>query len=233
MICFIDYRTTAKEKDLLNSLNLNIIEIPKCNDVYEAINGHVDIQINILDKKSKKIIINRNIDENFKKKLSDLNIKYIESENSLKETYPNNIFLNALILEDYFIHNLNFSDKNLLKYQSEKTLINVKQGYTKCSCLPVNNKAIITSDIGIYKALSKYGFDILLLPPGDIILKGLNYGFIGGCGGLINDETMAFFGNLEYYKYGYEVKAFLKKHNVNPIYLSDEKLHDRGSLFII
>ncbi|MDV4150633.1 hypothetical protein R0131_07270 [Clostridium sp. AL.422] len=233
MICFIDYRTTTREKEALNSLNLNIIEIPKCHTVYEAINGHADIQMNILDKKLKKIIINRNIDENFKKKLSDLNIKYIESENSLKETYPSNIFLNALILEDYFVHNLNYSDKNLLKYQTEKTLINVKQGYTKCSCLPVNNKALITSDIGIYKVLSKYGFDILLIPPGDIILKGLNYGFIGGSGGLINDETMAFFGNLKYYKYGYEVKAFLKKHNVNPIYLSDEKLHDRGSIFII
>ena len=233
MICFIDYRTTEKEKDLLNSLNLNIVEIPKCNDVYEAINGHVDIQLNILDKKSKKIIINRNIDENFKKKLSDLNITYIESEESLKSTYPNNIFLNALILEDYFIHNLAFSDKNLLKHQNDKTLINVKQGYTKCSCLPVNNKALITSDVGIHNTLSKYGFDILLIPPGDIILKGLNYGFIGGSGGLINDETMAFFGNLKYYKYGHEVKAFLKKHNVKPIYLSDEKLHDRGSLFVI
>lgn len=233
MICFIDYRTSKTERNILSSLNLKIIEIPKCPDVYEAINGHVDIQLNILDKKSKKVIINKNIDENFKKKLSDLNIQYIESKNMLKPSYPNNIFLNALILDKYLIHNLKFSDETLLIEEANKTLINVKQGYTKCSCLPITNNALITSDVGIYKTLSKYEFDILLLPPGDILLDGLNYGFIGGTGGLINKETIAFFGNLNQYKYGDEVKSFLKKHNVKPIYLSNNKLYDRGSLFVI
>ncbi|MDU5106245.1 DUF6873 family GME fold protein [Clostridium sp.] len=233
MICFIDYRATQREKDVLSSLNLKVIEIPKSNDVYTAINGHVDIQLNILDKKSKKVIINRNMDKNFKENLSKLNIQFVESEKYLESSYPNNIFLNALILDDYFVHNLKFTDKNLLNFQKNKTLINVKQGYTKCSCLPVSKNAIITNDTGIYKILSNYNFDILLLPAGDIILEGLDYGFIGGTGGLINDDTIAFFGNLEYYKYGNEVKAFLKKHNVTPIYLSNMKLHDRGSLFVL
>lgn len=233
MVCFIDYRTTKIEKDILSSLNLKIIEIPRCPNVYEAINGHVDIQLNILDKKSKKIIINKDIDENFKKKLADLNIEYIESKKELESDYPNNIFLNALILDDYFIHNLKFSDEKLLIDQSNKTLINVKQGYTKCSCLPITKNAIITSDVGIYKTLLKHGFDILLLPPGDIVLNGLNYGFIGGTGGLINEGTIAFFGSLDHYKYGNEVKSFLEKHKVKPIYLSDNKLNDRGSLFVI
>ena len=44
---------------------------------------------------------------------------------------------------------------------------------------------------------------------------------------------MAFYGNLNYYKYGLEVKAFLKKYNVEPIYLNNSKLYDRGSLFVI
>ncbi|WP_066892991.1 DUF6873 family GME fold protein [Clostridium nigeriense] len=233
MFCFVDYRTTLFEKEALNSLNLKIIEIPLCPDVYEAINGHVDIQLNVLDKKSKKIIINRNIDNSFKNNLKNLNISYSESKNSIKSNYPNNISLNALILDNYFIHNLKYTDENLLQSQKNKILINVKQGYTKCSCLPVSDKAIITSDIGIYKTLSTYGFDILLLPPGDIILKGLNYGFIGGTGGLISNDKMAFYGNLNYYKYGLEVKAFLKKYNVEPIYLNNSKLYDRGSLFVI
>ena len=233
MICFIDYRTTQIEKDSLSSLNLNIIEVPKSNDVYSAINGHVDIQLNILDKKSKKIIINRNMDETFKNKLLKSNIQYIESDKNLKTTYPNNIFLNALILDEYFIHNLKYTDNELLKYQANKTLINVKQGYTKCSCLPISDKALITSDAGIYKTLSKYNFDILLLPAGDIILEGLDYGFIGGTGGLITKDTIAFFGSLDLYKYGNEVKSFLKKHKVTPIYLSHTKLHDRGSLFVL
>lgn len=233
MVCFVDYRTTYPEKEKLSSFGLEIIEIPICNDLYEAINGHVDIQFNILDKKSKKVIINKNISKNFKNNLEDRGITYIESKNSLKDSYPNNIILNALILENYFIHNLKFTDENLLNDQKDKILINVKQGYTKCSCLPVSDKALITNDSGIYNSLCKYNFDILLLPPGDIILEGLNYGFIGGTGGLINNNTMAFFGDLNHYKYGNEVISFLSKYNVKPIYLKNSKLTDRGSLFVI
>jgi len=233
MVCFVDYRTTYPEKEKLSSFGLEIIEIPICNDLYEAINGHVDIQFNILDKKSKKVIINKNISKNFKNNLEDRGITYIESKNSLKDSYPNNIILNALILENYFIHNLKFTDENLLNDQKDKILINVKQGYTKCSCLPVSDRALITNDSGIYNSLCKYNFDILLLPPGDIILEGLNYGFIGGTGGLINNNTMAFFGDLNHYKYGNEVISFLSKYNVKPIYLKNSKLTDRGSLFVI
>ncbi|MCR1949683.1 hypothetical protein NSA50_01260 [Clostridium sp. DSM 100503] len=233
MICFVDYRITELEKKILKSLDLSILEIPKCNNLYKAIDGHVDIQLNILDKKSKKVIIHKDISKDFKEKLDFFNINYIESSSSLKNAYPDNIFLNALILEDHFVHNLKYTDKNLFSTQSSKNLINVKQGYTKCSCLPVSDKAFITSDIGIYNALKNHGFDILLLPPGDIILEGLDYGFIGGVGGLINKNLMAFYGSLDLYIYGDKVKSFLKKYGVSPIYLMNEKLHDRGSLLVL
>lgn len=233
MICFVDYRITELEKKILKSLDLSILEIPKCNNLYNAIDGHVDIQLNIIDKKSKKVIIHKDISKSFKEKLDFFNINYIESENSLKSSYPDNIFLNALILENHFVHNLKYTDKNLLLTQSNKTLINVKQGYTKCSCLPVNDNAFITSDVGIYNTLKNHNFDILLLPPGDIILEGLDYGFIGGVGGLINKDTMAFYGNLDLYIHGDKVKSFLKKYGVTPIYLMNEKLHDRGSLLVL
>ena len=49
---------------------------------------------------------------------------------------------------------------------------------------------------------------------------------------MIDNNTMAFFGNLDKYKYGTEVKKFLKKHNVEPVYLHDGGLIDRGSLLV-
>ena len=51
MICFVDYRTTDEECNNLHNLGLKIIKIPKAPALYDAINGHVDIQINILDEK--------------------------------------------------------------------------------------------------------------------------------------------------------------------------------------
>lgn len=233
MFCFVDYRISDFEKNNLEKLNLNVIKIPKCDSLYDAINGHVDIQVHILDKETKTILINKNMPYSFKKELLNLNINFIESYSSLKEKYPFNIGLNAFSFDNYFIHNLKYTDKNLLSFQEGKELINVKQGYTKCSCLPVSKNAFITNDKGLYKALSKYNFDILYLPPGDITLDGFDYGFIGGTGGLINDNTIAFFGHLDFYKYGDKVKEFLNKYNIKPLYLKNDKLSDRGSLFVI
>lgn len=233
MFCFIDYRTTDQEIKALENQGLTCISIPKCTSLYNAIDGHVDIQLAVLNKCKKEVIIHKNMDENFKNLLVSKNIIFQETACSLNSTYPDNVILNALILNNYFIHNLNFTDSNLLKTQNSKELIQVKQGYTKCSCLILNETALITSDSGIYKILSTKGFDILLLPPGDIELPGLDYGFIGGTGGMISENTMAFFGSLDYYLYGDLVKSFLSKYKIKPLYLKNSKLTDRGSLLTL
>lgn len=234
MHCFVDYRATTEELINLSKLNVNPILVPKCDEVYDAIDGHPDIQLNVLKNKGNpNIIVQKNISNNFKELLKSNNIEYIVSKNSLSNTYPNDIILNSLILENYFIHNLKFTDENLLKAQNLKTKINVSQGYTKCSILPVKDKALITSDKGIFETLKDYNFHILLLPPGDILLPSLNYGFIGGTGGMISDDKMAFFGDLDCYNWGEEVKKFLYKYDVSPIALKKGKLIDRGSLLTL
>ncbi|NOW84804.1 hypothetical protein B0H39_002685 [Clostridium beijerinckii] len=234
MHCFVDYRITKEELLSLSKLDLKPILVPKCNDVYDAINGHPDIQLNVLKNDSfNKIIIQRNISENFKEILKLNDINYIVSKNTLSNTYPNDIILNSLILENYFIHTLKYSDENLLNSQNSKIHIDVPQGYTKCSILPVREKALITSDKGIFNSLKNYDFDILLLPPGDILLPSLNYGFIGGVGGMISNNKMAFFGDLDSYTWGDQIKKFLFKYDILPIALRKGKLIDRGSLFTL
>lgn len=233
MFCFIDYRTSKEEINILKQVGFTCLSVPKYDKLYAAIDGHVDIQLSILNKCEKEVIIHKNMDKNFKNLLVSNGIIFHETACSLNSTYPHNVILNALILKNHFIHNLKFTDPTLINLQSFKKLINVKQGYTKCSCLPVNENAIITSDCDINKKLLIEGFDVLLIPPGDILLQGLDYGFIGGAGGMISDNTMAFFGNLDHYLYGEAVKSFLSKYNVTPLYLKNDKLTDRGSLLIL
>ena len=230
MICFVDYRTTENEINSLKKLNYDVIKIPKDNNLYEAINGHTDIQLNIINKHT--LIVNKNINLSFKELLKAKNINFIESESTLSSKYPNNIYLNAYITENYLVHNLKFTDKKILEYCKNKKSINVNQGYTKCSILPLREKAIITNDTGIYNTLKNENFDILLLPFGDIELSGFNYGFIGGVGGMISSDSMAFFGSLDNYAFGNEVKKFLYKYDIKPIYLNNTKLIDRGSLLV-
>ena len=77
MICFVDYRISDEELLSLKNLNFDIIKIPKDHNLYSAIDGHVDIQLNILNKSKKEIIINKNLPQNFKDILTEKNINFI------------------------------------------------------------------------------------------------------------------------------------------------------------
>lgn len=225
---FVDSRISTEEESNLILLGYNIIKCPLFSLLYYAISGHPDILIHVLDEKN--LILHKDIDKNFIKKLENLNFNIHLSKNSLSSKYPNNIGLNAVNLNNVFIHNLKYTDPILMKNIKRKNLINVKQGYTKCSVAIVNNNAIITSDKVIANKAKEASIDVLFIPPGDIILPGLDYGFIGGCCGLLENNLMAFFGDLNYFAYGNEVKNFLYKHNVKPVYLKKDKLIDRGSI---
>ena len=231
MYCFLDYRVTTEEINNLIKLNMHPIIVPRTTKVYEGINGHVDIQLNVIHEN--KVIVHKSMSSDFLELLSLNNIEYILSKEELGISYPKDIILNGLILENYFIHNLKYTDATLLETQSNKKLVNVNQGYTKCSVLPLREKVAITSDNGIYEALTSESFDVLLVPPGDIILPSMNYGFIGGVGGMISESKLALFGDLDFYKYGSEVKMFLSKFDIEYSSLKKGGLVDRGSLLCI
>ncbi|MBZ9608878.1 hypothetical protein G9F73_013800 [Clostridium estertheticum] len=224
----VDFRIHNEEKEYLVSRGYNLLICPPSNILYEAVCGHPDMLMHILGK---DIIVHKDMDNEFILSLILLNYKVYKSNSTLKDKYPYDICLNSLSLGNLFIHSFNFTDTNLLSLLKTRKLINVKQGYTKCSTCIVNDHAVITSDVSIAKALSIEKIDILLIPPGDIILPGLNYGFIGGVTGLIEDNVLAFYGHLDHYLYGKEVLNFLNKHKVEPVFLRNGKLIDRGSIF--
>ena len=229
-IAFVDERIDVEELKNLNSLNIKVIKVPKTNLTYDAVSGHPDILMHIFNN---KIILHRDIDAAFLHNLESLNLNISLSQKSIGYKYPNNIILNGVSTSEFFIHNTKYTDGKLLTLIGNNTVINVPQGYTKCSTAVVSNKAIMTSDTVIAESMKKFGFDVLLLPPGDILLPGLDYGFIGGTCGLIDEKTLCFYGSLDNYKYGKDVITFLEKHNVKPIYLSDGKLVDRGSILVV
>lgn len=229
----LDYRTSEIEKNSLLKLGYDILICPPSHNLYYAVCGHPDMLLHIIDDKN--IIVHKNMSQDFIKELNLLNINVLFSNSSLKNKYPFDIVLNAVNFSDYFVHYTKYTDKNLLEIMDKKgkNLLSVKQGYTKCSTAIISDHAIITSDTSIAKLLSNENIDVLLLPPGDISLPGLDYGFIGGTCGLIEDNVLAFFGDLEFYAYGNDVLKFLKKHNVEPVFLRKGKLIDRGSLFAV
>ena len=101
------------------------------------------------------------------------------SEN-LGENYPEDVKLNCLRIGSNFICNSNTVSTVVLEHMKNKgvRIIDVKQGYAKCSVLPVSDNSLITDDISIYNSCIINGIDVLLVSKGDVKLSGYDYGFI-------------------------------------------------------
>lgn len=144
--------------------------------------------------------------------------------------YPENIIYNAACTGKYFIHNLKYTDPNLLAAVPNAVKINVSQGYTKCNTLIVDEDSIITSDVGIYN--SCYGkLDVLLIKPGNIKLKNFPYGFIGGASGRIGN-TIIFNGNLKAHPDYEKISDFITSRGLAIKYFEEYPLEDIGSIII-
>jgi hypothetical protein len=227
----VDYRIEDIERHNLEKLGLKVLPVQPSDILYKAVCGHPDMLLHIID--SSTVMVHKDMDLDFIVKLKNFNINVVFSQSSLQSSYPYNIILNSVNLDNLFIHNTKYTDAELLQYVKNKKIKSVKQGYTKCSTAVISSNALMTSDKGIAKCAQEEGIAVLLLPPGDILLPGLDYGFIGGCCGLLKEGCLAFYGSLNHYAYGKEVMNFLKKIKIEPIFLRDGKLIDRGSILAI
>lgn len=155
---------------------------------------------------------------------------FFGQEESLGYSYPQNIIYNGASTGCYFIHNIKYTDQKLLetvkKYNQK--IIDVKQGYAKCSIVVVDQESIITSDRGIAKACQGI-LDVLLIEPGHIVLEGFDYGFIGGCSGRIG-RTVLFNGNLKNHPDFEKIRTFIEERNLELKYFEDYPLTDIGSI---
>lgn len=227
---FVDYRTSMEERLNLSFLGCRVITCEPCNKLYPAIAGHPDILMHLLEPN--KIILHKGASKNFEELLLKLQFEVVRSNQYLQSNYPLDISLNAVNTKNFFLHLLKSTDKSLLDEVKHKKLINVNQGYTKCSTVILPFNTFITSDKSIYSSLLSENASVLLLPPGDILLPGLDYGFIGGTCGMINDTTLAFYGSLDFYPHKDLILNFLKEHKIDVSYLYNGPLIDRGSILI-
>ncbi len=229
-LALVDNRITSSMKNTLLNLNINIIESINCEDTYNAISSHPDISLIKLNNND--ILVAPNVFEYYDKILSPVGFNIIRGNKSISNKYPDDICYNVAILGDKIIHNFKYTDDVLLDYIKKNNMkkINVNQGYCKCSICIVDENSIITSDTGIHNEVIKHNIDCLLIRSGHIDLFELNYGFIGGCSGLIDKNTLVFFGDITKHPDFEKINNFLLSKSKEFICLSDEKLLDLGSL---
>lgn len=197
-------------------------------NLLKGLDTHTDILVHPLSKG--EFVVDRDNFEYYKKFFPDK--KVIPSHSSLSKKYPKDVPLNAFTFKNYFIHNLKFTDKVLLDYykNSAYELINIKQGYTKCSSL-VTNDFIITSDGGIYESLRDL-IPIYKIKHGEIRLQNFNYGFIGGASGVLGKKIF-FTGDFSHHSSHEEILKIIKKYDYEIEILSKDPIEDYGSIFFI
>lgn len=155
-------------------------------------------------------------------------------DTELSPIYPNDIAFNALRIGNFIFGKESSIVPKIKEYAAKASLkiVDVNQGYTKCSVCKLSENAIITSDRSIEKAAKNCGIDVLLVSPGHVELKGYDCGFIGGASGC-DGENVYFCGSLDSHPNGDAIRFFCKKHKKEAVSLSDEPLYDIGTMFFI
>ncbi len=182
---------------------------------YKAVSNHPDIFM-FYDK---KLFIEKNID------LDGVPCEEIGNE------YPEDVKFNIAKIDNYIICNEQYISDIIKRHIKENNyeIINVKQGYAKCSTLIIKH-GIITSDKGIYKAC-KGKVDALLIEEGDILLPPLSHGFIGGSAVYFNDIVF-FNGDITKHRNYEKIREFILRRGLEIRYI-DRPLMDIGSFIII
>lgn len=211
------------------SLGIKILNI-KSNAVLQApVASHADMLVHHLGDSD--ILIAKSNDE-IKEILKDLGFNPIVIKKNILKNYPHDILLNSARIGNFNVCNSKNTAKEITDYcnNNKIEIIDVAQGYAKCSTCIVNEKAIITEDFKIKSRCEQKGIDALLIRKGYVSLSGYNYGFIGGCSALISEDVLAFFGCIEEHPDYKTIKSFLKKYNITPLSLTKNKLLDIGGI---
>ncbi|HVI40969.1 MAG TPA: hypothetical protein VM577_09935, partial [Anaerovoracaceae bacterium] len=129
------------------------------------------------------------------------------------------------------IHSTKHTDPVILSRAMELglQLINVKQGYTKCNLVIVDENSAITSDMGLAVSLKKHNLEVLLISSGHVGLEGFPYGFLGGTSGRAGNEII-FNGNLSAHPDYKKIKQFIQKRGLQVTYFEEYPLEDIGSI---
>lgn len=230
----IDKRAPEAVKASLIDMGYSLIQMPPHPALPAPVSAHPDMLLFITDR---KVFCHADYKEIAKaefEEMADAGYEIVTTNEAIGDKYPSDILFNALHLGEHIYGKVNSISELIKEYtiSSNITLRSVKQGYAKCSVAKVGERAAITSDTTLYKAMIADGYDVLLISAGHIGISEYDTGFIGGCSGC-DVERVYFSGNIDLHPDAKAIKDFCSKHGMCAVSLSDEPLFDVGSLFFL
>jgi len=227
----VDARISIDVEKKLIELGIRLFKVLPHPGLYDAVCCHPDMMLHHIGDRA--IVYAPGTDGGLIGQLRNEGFNLIKGGTEISPSYPGDIAYNVARVGKWYFHNLKHTDP-IIKKQLEQLGIepvHVEQGYTKCSVLPLDENSIITSDIGIAKIAEKKGLDVLAVAnERSIRLPGLNYGFIGGAGGMLGKSVLGINGRLGTLDSSEDIASFLSRKNILLEELSDSVVTDIGSI---
>lgn len=198
--------------DAISKLNFDIIPSDKILQFHKPEQRHIDMQ---MLKINNDIFLLKECAE-LRHQLKNKGYNVIICKDNIEQEYPKCVALNCLYIGGKLYGREEAIDISVKNYCTENQIeiVNVKQGYTRCSTAIIGKKSAITADSTIYNALKSNGIDVLKINSGNIRLDGYDYGFIGGACVMINDNLIGFFGDIKTHPNFNSIEKFCIIHNI-------------------
>ncbi len=220
-----------REMEILTGEETVLLELETHDLVYPAISGHPDI---FFCSSANQLIIAPNLPSRYSARLEAHGITYTQGLMPVGEgPHPSAyIHYNAALGNRHLVHRLEYTDPLILESHPHLKKIPVKQGYSRCNLLFLNDDRYITSDRGIDEALRKNELDGIFVSPEGIVLPGFTNGFIGGTMGVLENRVFIL-GSLRHYPCGELIKNYLDRLHYKVVELFDGPLFDGGSILFL
>ncbi|MBQ8545529.1 MAG: hypothetical protein IJ437_01150 [Clostridia bacterium] len=209
---------------------IKVISLPPYDKLDAPVSSHADMLMCVIDNNiffykdyyQKNSVLFKGVSEKY---------NVILTEKECKSDYPYDIGLNVLVIGKKIFCNKKHTAKEILDYANTSgyEIIDVKQGYSACSTLVINDNCAITGDKGMQKALEKECIKTTLISPNKIALNGYNHGFIGGSVG-VSQNKLYFFGEVENIDEFAQIFSILKREKCEYIPIFSGKVCDFGGI---
>lgn len=215
----------SPESGIKNFENYNIVYTCENPYILSYESFHADMQVCVCDN---DIIVPPYFYDYYKKNIKDKNV--LRGNSDPFGHYPCSAAYNVAVTDNFAVCNTAVADKKIIECieLSGREIIEVKQGYSKCSVC-IAGDAVITSDMGIYRKVCGK-MPVLLITGGYVNLPGCEYGFIGGASGF--NGKLIFSGDISKHPDFRLIDEFLRTLKIEYTCFSGE-LTDYGTLIFL
>lgn len=216
--------------DSLKKLDIEPVPVPRAGLVQPPLAGHPDLQLFPLGR---RLFCRPGLPAAFLDRLEPW-IEVVPCATEPGGSYPDDVPYNVAFAGGCAFHLASRTEPSIARSLAACgiPLVDVRQGYARCSTLTAGERMVITADRGIHAAALARGLDSLLITPGYVALPGYRYGFIGGASGAI-DDLLFLTGNLDLHPDRDAIREHAEKNRVRLHMLSGDEIIDLGGIFII